>query len=262
MNEIKEVDNVPVESEKKLSGDTLSVYSQILGLPERRYPTANEFPKTLTLDPHLLGDFLKARKQTVKDGLERSQSVSWDEKSNKFKTDELKVGTNTTTGLNDLEFRAFLARVFFGNKPLFEFHTHSSKGSEHHASFSGEDVAFMRAYPRMGYISGVGSKEGGMFAFQSAESASLPFSYKSGYSKAIELIGGKILEYAEKYEKKLKKSSAELTEKEEQKMMQAAYRVVEIPEVKKFLKETGYGLYFLAAPQSENSKKEIVLKRI
>lgn len=162
--------------------DTLSVYSQIVGLDERRLPAVYEFPKILALPACYLGYFYQARRGTVEDGRERGQSVLWDKSLRRPYYSDMILGSK-----DRIKSSADVFRAFFGLKAILHYHTHPRNPEDQdptwHKDFSLMDIILMRALPRLAYISAVGTDLGGVFVFQSDLSARLPISLWEVYLK-------------------------------------------------------------------------------
>ncbi|KKW10387.1 MAG: hypothetical protein UY49_C0024G0004 [Microgenomates group bacterium GW2011_GWC1_49_7] len=169
--------NLSVEALKTFSSSkSLNEYAQIVGVRETRYPSLHEFPQTLYLEPRLLGDFKKNILLTTKDGLERAELIY--DTSGDISTRQFIMGKKNIIIPSQ--------GVYFGKKPLFFYHTHFpfsekerhkygvDKGDE--SKFSVTDVFNYIENPRLGFIYGVGSKEGATFLLQTKKSAGIPFS--------------------------------------------------------------------------------------
>lgn len=157
---------------RRFSGDPLAVYAQLVGVPERRYPELDEFPPDLLLPMEAIGSFFDNVVRTSQDGKERYQTIQWDEQHQIFEPNRSVV----EVGRFGVIVRP--PKEFFGRKDLLMYHTHPLFKPDPSLSgdFSQVDVAELRSNPRLAYIWGVGSEVGGVFVFQTRQSAALPFS--------------------------------------------------------------------------------------
>lgn len=155
--------------EKRLGdfhGDTLSVYSQLLGLGERRLPEIEDFPKAIKFPTALLGPFFQDISDINKlDPSETGRAIFWNKKISKIETTS-KMPGNRTNAYFDSQF----IRTYFGPKALLEYHLHPSADFD----FSHIDISRMLSFPRIAYIFSVGTEFGAAFAFQSNKTAKLP----------------------------------------------------------------------------------------
>lgn len=261
MSKIVELTSISREK-KQVSGGTLSVYSQIVGLKEKRYPTISEFPDFLFLDNKYLGSFFGAIKQTGLDGLERSQSTFWNEKKAEIDATQLAVGTSNNAGTlrNKL-------RIYFGRKALLHYHTHSkdetSKDSTWHKDFSAVDIAHMKSFPRGAYINVVGSDLGAVFVFQTEKSARLPVYSVATYGwEFFKIFVTMALIERQKYvEEKDIKSNKDLTINDIEEIAHRVSDKIRLTKKGEYLQDSGYGCYIWTPSESDSSSEGITLKK-
>jgi hypothetical protein len=167
-------------------GGVLARYAELIGIDEARYPDFDEFPDQLTLPPEVIGDYIGSILATEGDGIERRQLILWRNQS--FAHGKVGKGIRNASGSPTL--MKDKARAFLGRKAFLFYHAHPETTAEEikdgfapeeNKDFSIGDIGFMRLFPRMAYIFGVGKKDGGTFAFQTSESKHLPLSSVWGY---------------------------------------------------------------------------------
>jgi hypothetical protein len=247
---------------KTITGDSLYVFSNLLGLETRLFPELKDFPKTLHLPPEMLGSFFEAVEGTKADGLERSQSVNWDERKKAFKPTDLFVGD-----VNNADNLLQKWRIYFGKKPLFQYHTHPDSKNEDDPTwdrdFSGVDIAAMKAFPRMGYILGLGSNLGGVFVFQTEQSAKLPvFSIaRYGFEMFRIYIVLSLLERQKYAEEKGIATPAELTTDDYSQILHRFMKEVRATQGGKYLKNLDYGCYVWSPGDQNNATQGLQLQR-
>jgi len=143
-------------------------YVNLLGLKE--FPSLPEnLPRSVFLPYQVVGDFEEAILKTIDDNRERRQFIFWNGKESR--KSPLYLGMEKDTGEQGLN--KTLARVFFGEKSLIEFHTHGKLG---YPTPSPRDIASDLSFPRMAFIHLVGSQHNVFAVFQTEKSARLPFS--------------------------------------------------------------------------------------
>ncbi len=174
-----------VECDKRF--DRLAIYSQLLGLPERRYPRDfAEFSAHVFLPGDLvtsMGDMVMESEKAYK---EKEQIIDWDRSSQKYIAGIPTTGNDHFVPVPKEQWDS----IYFGKKALFEYHVHPRVHffNAHGILFSPDDMALFYSYPRYSYIHAVMTSCGGSFVFQTQRASKLPFSSEYRYRHIRRMI--------------------------------------------------------------------------
>lgn len=159
-------------AEKPKPSTCKEAYLHLLGIDSGPVPEIGSFPEIVILPPEMIPGFFTAIDETNKDRRERGAIVGWDKSKKEPRSSAIKIGSEDK--INMITIPQLLG---LGNKQLIIWHTHPPLTNPNYtAMLSSYDVSSTINSQRHAFIDGIGSKDGGMFSFQSNTAGKTPFS--------------------------------------------------------------------------------------
>lgn len=237
-------------------------YLSLLGVENVQVPEIGMFPEIVTIPSNIIPGFFEAIEETNKDGRERGAVVRWNSSTKEPFSTTIKIGTG-----DEIWLASIPNAMGFGRKKLISWHTHPPQESffTPATSLSDADVRSTIALQKHVFIDGIGSKDGGMFAFQSETASKTPFSstQKALEAEAIYRSSLNTVAYKQKF-LSLVQQKLDAEEQGDSLGIKRAFESISLIEqqvISDVLKNFGYETY-VWLPEENQETNNLLLRRI